>query len=62
MGEAIRWVARQLEEVADSVEKVTEAAVEVVEEVVQRAAENPVVKTVVNGFRTAKKSRGREGN
>ena len=55
MGEAIRWVARQLEEVADSIEKVTETGVDVVEEVVQRVAENPVVKTVVNGFRTAKK-------
>lgn len=55
MGDAIRWVARKLGEVADSIEKVTEAAVEVLEEVVQRAAENPVVKTVMNGFRTAKK-------
>lgn len=52
--EAIRLVAKKLLEVADSVEKVAEAAVEVVEEVVQRARENPVVKTVANGFRTVK--------
>jgi hypothetical protein len=52
--EAVRWVAKKLIEIADSVEKVAEAAVETVEEVVQRAGENPVVKTVVNGFRTVK--------
>ena len=52
--EAIRWVAKKLLEVADSVEKVAENAVEAVEQVAQRAVKNPVVKTVVDGFRTVK--------
>lgn len=52
--EAIRWVAKKLLEVADSVEKVAEDAVEVIEQVAQRAAQNPVVKAVVNGCRAVK--------